>query len=632
MSPLTPAQQSAVNYFDGDSMIIAAAGSGKTRVLVEKVVKIMEKRAPSNKTVAVVTFTEKAAGELRERISRRLHKPSQSLQAGTIHALAASLLQKFGQKFQKVIEINTEFQVLDGPLALLERERTVREGLLSELEAGEPEAARLVDSFGFRRGIGLLQDLMTKRASIPGEYMKLERTMEQRYTERKLQLNRLDFDDLEMLLLKLLGDSAGLAACRDAFSWILVDEFQDTSPIQWEILSRLHEPGANRLVIVGDPRQSIYRFRGADPAVLEKAKPVFEKTGEIFFLNENFRSDPAVIDLVNRVTAPLFDPSSPPLIATRKNLAVAGWEILPLPKTKTIEERRGLEAMEVAKKLKTLLEKGHSPREAALLFRSRTAVPYFEREFKAREIPYQTRAGESLLEKKEILPILLLLRAIRRDEDSIASFGLSRSLLAPLRGEILNLREKIAAGNLDPLREKALSFSTDGEERTNVVLFFKLLERLREIGAVTTGDLVDRIEALRREEVPIPCAEIDLRREAVPLLTIHGAKGLEFRTLFLCDLAARSPGGRGVFRTDSRGELLLKEKDSGKIGLKDGLKKSEDYKEAEKREKALDMEEEKRLLYVALTRAMERIILPLETGENRAAGLMARWIYPYVLN
>jgi len=635
----TPHQQSAVVYFEGDSAILAGAGSGKTTVLVEKVATLVEKLHVPLSRILVVTFTEKAAGEMKGRIAKRLGAGIHDLDPlsiGTIHGTASDLLRRFGAP----IGVDPEFSIMNEFLSNLERLRTVRGKFLELIEARHPEALEAVERLGLRESLRFFLKRLGRAPAegLDGPYAGAFREIGSSYRSRKEKLKMLDFDDLETSLLALLERKEERNTLSQLFDWILVDEFQDTSPIQWKILSHLHRPPKNKLVIVGDPRQSIYRFRRADPSLFLKiAREIQDEGGRLFHLNENFRSAPEVVEFVNLVSAPLFEEHYPPLVATRQDLA-GHVDRLSIPVDGLAREIRKSEAKGVADHLTELRRQGHLWKSMALLFRTRHAVSHYVAVLKDAEIPYRASMGESLLERPEVIATTFLLKKCASPPDREKSFIETALSHTPLAG----FPPPDAGAAISPWIETffaGIISLFEPEVHRNLEAFKNLILDLVRLDISDLNSLIDNLASLREEGARIPCPSADDGLgDAVTLMTVHASKGLEFPIVVLCDLAAKpsfSARSRGTYVESSGGEIVLKEKDKDATGLKDRLVKGERFSDLEGREKEEEFEESKRLLYVALTRAKERLVLPLplplekktRKGQTRSAD-WSDWLQP----
>ena len=626
MRTLTAKQQAAVLHVDGDAAILAGAGSGKTFVIVEKVAALVERLHVPPEKVLVVTFTEKAAAEVKERIDRRL-APVHGGFVGTIHGFAADVLRSHGD----AIGLAPDFRILNEFLTDLEKARALREKALERIEAEDPEILDAVGRFGFRKTLGFFLNLLSEPPHRRGgsAFPATLAALLEGYRSRKTALNALDFDDLEERLLVLLKTDPSSFAGR--FSWVIVDEFQDTSPAQWEILSKLRQISGARLAIVGDPRQSIYRFRGADPSLFLKVKASLEKTGgRAFDLPENFRSAPEIVAFVNAVAEPLFKERFPPMTSVRTD-PPGRVERLDLEDGK-LGDLRMAEAEAVARRLAGLRQEGHLWKSMAVLFKTRKAVPAYEAAFKAYEIPYRTSLGEPLLERPEVLALLFWMErkaGASEREIPFLDTGLRHS---PLRDFPEDIAPDPLPACLDALFEKTEALFPE-RARANLKAFRSLLNDLLSLGVGHLKALTRNLQALREEGARITCPqEIDEKTDAVTMMTVHGAKGLEWPIVVLGDLKAAPVRPPSLYLVSDDGELLLKEGDASASGLRTKLVKNEAYLEKEAREREEALEESKRLLYVALTRARDRLILPIPTSKDRdgkgrtAPGRWSDWL------
>lgn len=599
MHTLTPSQQSAVFFNEGDSTLLAGAGSGKTSVIVEKVAVLVERlHVPSDK-ILVVTFTEKAAAEVKERIEKRCGQSGMTL--GTLHGFAADILRNQGE--------SPDLRILNEFLTSLEKGRCVREKTLTLIEERDPETLRAVERFGFKRSLKFFIDLMSEPAHRRGQhpFQSAFAAIQSHYEARKSALGAVDFDDLETRLLAFIKSAPQVFESK--FSWIIVDEFQDTSPIQWEILDCLRKAARCRIVLVGDPRQSIYRFRGADPSLFLKiGRELKQEGGKILELAENFRSSRGVVAFVNAVAEPLFTENFPPMKAMRKD---EGFVERLWIEDGPAAEFRAAEASAVTQRLLELRSEGHLWKTMALLFKTRKAVPAYEEALRARGIPYRTSLGEPLLERPEILSLLFWMQKRAGTSASEASFlstALNHSLLKDFTEDLA--LDPLPA-YLDGLFEKIIPLFPE-KAQANLKSFQNLTRDLMSLGVGHLKALVQNMMILRDEEARIPCPDaVDSKADAVSILTVHGAKGLEWPIVALCDLKANPPRASSLYLAGEDGELLLKEDDGAAAGLKTSLIKTEAFTEKENREREEALEESKRLLYVALTRARDRLLLPL---------------------
>ncbi len=616
----------------GDAVVLAGPGSGKTLVLVEKVAHLVEAKKVPLSQILLLTFTEKAAGEIKGRLSDRLRvKQLETETIGTIHSALATFLRTYGEGHT----IRPDFQILDEPLARLQKMRAAREFLHAGLLKEEKGVISFVSQFGLKTSLKILSELMTGEAP-ENPYSGVIDKARSLYEGQKRRRNLLDFDDLEILGLALLKKAEICEAISRKISWILIDEFQDTNRTQWEVALSLYrpqrgKPSENHLVIVGDPRQSIYRFRGAHPEIFREAVQKIlsgnpPEAGRLFHLDENFRSDPAVIDFINRLTPRLFPEDPRRLIAKRTaHNNVSPVRIRSLEAQGSLSDQRLEEARQTAREILSLRQEGYQFRQMALLFRTRRAMPVFETVFRDLGIPFQSVRSESLLERPEILTATLFLKRQFAPEDPIARIALESFDIA------VSLPEKGTSSQVGAIFETLIP-QFPKTVRPQLEAFQGLLQRLlslEETGLPVTGlpvtglpvtgapvtdlkGLWETIQALRADEARIPCPEEASTDDHVSLLTVHAAKGLEFPVVFLSDLGSLPSSSPAPF-------LIL----DGRIFFRPNgaspLAKPDDYDQAVVELKKREEEESRRLLYVGLSRARERLILTLPPKKKKGA-------------
>lgn len=564
---LTPEQEEIVDD-NGSAAIIASPGSGKTTVLAEKIAHLA-RRGTDLERILVVTFTEKAARELQGRVAK-------SPPIGTIHAFFAGLIRRWGG----TLGLGSDFDILDETLADLFRRQSLQRSFEGLVRERDPLALDFVAEHEFHGALRHALHLLTTRPSDPAP--PLARRLREAYQSDKREARLLDFQDLETLGLQILRDAALGERIASSFDWILVDEFQDTSRSQWEMLQLLYRPQLNRLVVVGDPRQSIYRFRGANPDFFWQAIRSIEETGgKVFYLDHNFRSCPALIRYLNRITPSLFPDCPRPLVATRPATADGGVEILPFDAPAEAARRRQMEASHVADKITSLTKGGVPLSDMALLFRTHRAIRTFEQTFHRRRIPCSV-SHDLLLDQPEVASAIWQLRALFDPNDPLPPVALETTPLSPRPDVAVDLSHPEGLDRWFDHLHQELGKRPEAERYLSD--FKGLLLRLLRLN-LTPLDLIRALESIRRDKVRLHPSPTQRPPVGVQLLTVHAAKGLEFPSIFLCDLPA----------TPSR---------KGRGGERD----------AEEEER-----ESRRLLYVALTRARDRVFLPLPRSPARPA-------------
>jgi len=518
------------------------------------------------------------------------------------------------------------------------------------------------------------------------------------YDKIKREKGVLDFDDLLITARNLLRDNAEARAYfKGSYKYILIDEFQDTDPLQAETAFFLAEEPAGRgadwedvrledgkLFLVGDPKQSIYRFRRADIEVYERSKRALRKNGSLVDITVNFRSTPGVIEPVNSAFEGLmrrpergdYQPDYVPLEAYRKGQA-PGLVVLsaegPLPESLSVSERRAFEASAIAWLVKDAVEEGRwrvfdkglkSERpvryeDIALLFRATTGLDIYEEAFRAWEIPYRTAGGKAFYSRGEIRAVVAVLTAVENPHDGTAVVGALRSpffgisddeiFLQWSRCGTLNYEEAEAEGEvkrafetLRELRARRNSHSPvvlldrlfeatgalpvfymrpQGEQRAaNLLKISAMAAKLEETGPLTFKRFVrwtaeQSGRAVHEGESPVREAGDDF----VSVLTVHKAKGLEFPVVV-------APGLWAQWSTRPERVVADRGSEALEINLSAGSGiGTSGWAEAWEREKKILEAERVRLLYVAMTRAREKFVLPClfdfdRSGEGSEAG------------
>ncbi|MDI3280093.1 MAG: UvrD-helicase domain-containing protein [Bacillota bacterium] len=555
-----------------------------------------------------------------------------------------------------------------------------------------------------RDGYARVESLWTDLASQPyvESFLGLLEGLEARWRRRREETAALDYDDLQLLVRDLLRRPEVARRYQGRYRFLLVDEYQDINPLQQEIISLLaglegwpFQPAADAgggegrspvLFLVGDPKQSIYGFRGAEAGFFHAAvKTLQERGGEVVPLRENFRTLPGLLAFVNLVgryvfqgraaaggaeagrteTAAAWEEGVPGRPGPLANPGSPVAELLLVPQSGTAEERRAAEAEAVAGRIEELVrEEGRQYREIALLFRTLADVGLYERALRRRGIPYLVAGGRGLYQRPEVTDLFSLLRFLADPEDDLSLAAVLRSPLFGLSDDALCLlalcaggpeRGKPGRGRLWQALQAAEELLPPGNDltlarraagvleglllqrdllaphellaravaETDLVAFWaarpdgrQALANVRKLeGAVErivsetgnsalSGFLAYLEEILEREaEEGEADPEVE-EAQAVKLLTVHKAKGLEFPVVFLVD------AGR-AFVSESEGVLFDRERG---LGLKVLNHEGEPlptglYREIQAALERRGEEEEARILYVAMTRARDYLII-----------------------
>lgn len=615
---LNQPQKEAVLHTEGPLLIFAGAGSGKTRVITHRIAYLIAKGVAPD-TILAVTFTNKAAEEMRERITQLLtliFPPPLSHQTpltdrgspshldmliyrnfdtsspwiGTFHSLGAFILRESGS----AIGIPHSFTILDEDDALrMVKDVLKKEGIESEYYA--PARVRSLISW--------IKTNEPEPASLDETIRLLFAAYEKELTDAKC----LDFDDLLSKPVHLFRDHpAILERYQERWRYMHIDEYQDTNHLQYLLAFMLAKRHSN-IAVVGDDDQAIYSWRGADWRNILSFKNDWP-AAKVVALEENYRSSPSIVKAANAVIA-RNAVRHPKQLWTQKNDG-------PLP-CLFVADHSAAEAHYVALHILDLFEQGKKPADIAILFRTNAQSRALEEALIAANIPYKLVSGTKFYERKEIKDLLAYVRYALNPSDRVA---LGRIINTPPRGIGKALQVKYFAC----LHQQAALQKVTPAERARIEAFEKICRDIREetqsksiyevikmlvarIGFIDylAGDKngEERIEnaqellaaARRYDDIPAPESAQKFLEEAVlmsdqdglrnwgdqsnkedkgqiPLMTVHAAKGLEFDTVFV-------------------------------TGLEEGL-----FPHALSQE-AHELEEERRLFYVALTRARERVII-----------------------
>lgn len=621
LKDLNPPQREAVLHGDGPLLILAGAGSGKTRVITYRIAHLIRERDVRPGNILAVTFTNKAATEMRERLERLLSIPLRGLWISTFHAACVRILrqhvERIGYKRQFVIYDETDrsslIKTCMHDLGIDDKHYQPRAviGRISALKNNltDPEQyARTSAGFGFDDAVGRTYEL---------------------YTERLKESGGLDFDDLLMLSVRLLEQHPDvLEHYQQLFQHILIDEYQDTNRAQYRLV-RLLTAKHKSLCVVGDDDQSIYKFRGADITnILNFEKDYTDTT--IIKLEQNYRSTENILGAASAVVKRNLGRKDKTLWTSRRG----GEQVLCYT---AVDEKD--EARYICRNIEAFVNDGRALREIAILYRTNAQSRALEDALRNRSIPYRIFGGLRFYDRKEIKDIIAYLRVLHNPADSVS---LRRIINVPARGigdTTIDKLEKMAQQKGVQLYESAkdpaaaeIGKAASGKLRE----FTAFMERLRtDRDDLTLTDLARRviddsgyIKALEEErsiEARIRIENLtefltatedfqEQNREAgldafldqvalitdmeqqsagdgkvrsnvnsVTLMTLHNAKGLEFPVVFMA-------------------------------GMEEGL-----FPHSRSAESEEELEEERRLCYVGMTRAKERLILT-HASERRLYG------------
>ena len=605
LSKLNDEQRKAVLHRDGPLLILAGAGSGKTRVITYRIAYLIGDGHARPDEVLAVTFTNKAAAEMRGRIEALMASPQRTIWVGTFHGIAHRLLRRHWQE----TGLPRNFQIIDGNDQLRLIRRAIRHLELDEALWAPREAQWFINA---RKEEGLRAQHLDGVADPHAQTLiKIYRA----YEERCAGLGLVDFGELLLRAHELWRRHPEvLAHYRQRFPQVLVDEFQDTNAIQYAWLRQLIGT-SGKLFVVGDDDQSIYGWRGARVEHMQKFQKDFESV-RLVRLEQNYRSTATILQAANAVIA---NNSS----RLGKELWTDGAAGEPIILFAAFNEHE--EARYCVERIKGWQEHGRRYDDHAILYRTSAQSRVFEETLRQRGIPYRVYGGFRFYERAEIKDVLAYLRLIAWREDDAA---FERVVNTPNRGigqRSLDIIRDTAKRAGTPLWRAAQAAIGDGalgaRGAAAASRFLSLIEDLS-AGAMGTplGTLVktviietgledhyrkektageiDRLENLEElvraagdyiavldegadaltEFLAIAALEAGEGQandyeDSVQLMTLHSAKGLEFRNVFL-------------------------------VGLEEGL-----FPHQRCSDDATQLEEERRLCYVGLTRAKEKLII-----------------------
>jgi DNA helicase-2/ATP-dependent DNA helicase PcrA len=604
LDALNDVQAAAVAHTDGPVLIFAGAGSGKTRVLTHRIATLVrDKGVPADRILAV-TFTNKAAGEMKSRLERMIGSTARDLWVGTFHAMCVRILRRDGAK----IGIGANFVIIDDT----DQRAVVRE-IITDLNYDERQ---------FAPGACLAEIGKAKNALIwPDQYLEKATTFQteryaniyKEYERRLAESNSLDFDDLIVRTIDLLErDAPTRKKYQEKFQYVLVDEYQDVNAAQYRLVALLAEKSKN-LTVVGDDDQSIYSWRGSDYKMILRFEKDF-KGAKVFKLEENYRSTQRILEAASALVSKNATRAEKKLFTNRAE----GDPISVFPAATERDEARY-----TVEKVKQLVRDGSAYRDFLVLYRTNAQSRVFEEALLADGIPYRVVGGVGFYARAEIKDVIGYLRYILNPSDSIA---FKRIINVPRRGigqqtlaalvQAANA-EHVTAGeavyNPDLLRravpkkqkelERFAELVGEFRERAKTIGVADLLTAVmeetgyvRELQAEETHDSRARLENLQEligvardyeSNEPEPTLEgflanislisdldaLDPDSSYVTLMTLHGAKGLEFPNVFLS-------------------------------GLEEGV-----FPHTRALTDVPELEEERRLAYVGITRAMDRLFL-----------------------
>jgi len=593
---LNPPQKEAVTTTEGPLLVLAGAGSGKTRVITHRIVHLIHNGVlPHN--ILAVTFTNKAAKEMRERVTTLIQQYPPSQRAAldshptvtTFHSLGVRLLREH----HETLGLRRHFVIYD-------RSDSVR-AVKSAVEAAgynpkEFEPKKILSRISRAKGDALSQSQYTSDASTYPEKVTAE--VWRHYDEILKQNQALDFDDLLVKTLTLLRDYPYVREIiQQRFLYIHVDEYQDTNKIQFEII-RLLAGEKENICVVGDLDQSIYSWRGADIKNVLQFERVFKKAQTIL-LEENYRSTKTIIGASNDIINKNKN-------RVEKNVFTNNHDGDPIELFAAMNGSD--EADYIARSASTLVKDGVNPSDIAVLYRTNFQSRALEEAFMQHDIPYQL-LGTKFFERKEVKDVLSYLR-LAFNPDNTAD--LVRVINEPTRGIGKVTMLKVVEGRRHELT---------GAVAEKVARFDALMQDISDTArtksiAETMAFIISRtgIEAsLRKEGTEDDLSRLENLRELVSLATRFNELGPEEAVEALLETAALQSDQDELDNESEKGAVRLMTVHAAKgleflyvfiAGMEEGLFPHERLDDT-----GIDHEEERRLFYVALTRAGKKVFL-----------------------
>jgi DNA helicase-2/ATP-dependent DNA helicase PcrA len=568
LTTLNPAQRQAVEAIQGPVLILAGPGSGKTRVITHRVAYLVKLCGVQPHRIMAVTFTNKAAREMRDRLGQLLGQAAEALTLGTFHAICARILRREGQ----AIGLDSGFVIYDEDDQLTLMKQAMEElnldpkqfaprALLSAIGAAK---SRLLSPGGYAEWVSSYFDEVVHRVY-------------QRYQELLSKGKAVDFDDLLMKTVQMFQDHPQiLNRYQSKYAHVLVDEFQDTNIVQYMLMKQMAGKHRN-LCAVGDPDQSIYSWRFADLRNILSFEKDYPEA-RVVLLAQNYRSTKTILEVASDVISANRQRKPKELWTENED----GASVTVIESYNAEDEAQSLVGQEQM-----------SLKDCAVMYRVNAQSRALEETFLRYGVPYRLVGGTRFYQRREVKDIIAYLRLTHNRQDNVSfariinipARGIGPRSISQLQswakardsslfGLISQSRELSLSRLLDEILERSgyreyILSKEDGEERWENVMELKSVAR--------EYDELDPEEALTTflEKVSLVADidELDEKAEAVTLITLHQAKGLEFPAVFI-------------------------------VGLEEGIlphRRSFDSPE--------EMEEERRLCYVGITRAKKRLYL-----------------------
>jgi len=595
---LSENQKKAVLHIEGPLLVFAGAGSGKTKTLTYRVAYLIEELKVKPDNILAVTFTNKASEEMKERIKNLLNKDINLFWIGTFHSMCSRILRKE----IAYLGYNKNFTILDEDDSL----KIIDEAIKNlDFQKNYFQSREIYNKISYIKSRGLfVEDYIPKDG-----YDEALKKIFLKYEEIKKNSNLVDFDDLINFVTKILNQNDIISRYySEKFKFILVDEYQDINPAQHKLLKALTKYNKN-IFVVGDDDQSIYKFRGSSLELMLSFKDDFEKV-EVVYLSENYRSTETIVNASKFLIKNNKTREEKPLYAIKSG----GDKIKLYRAINEIDEARF-----IIKKIIELKETGIDFSQIAILYRTNAQSRTFEEAAILFSIPYRLVGGIKFYQRKEIKDLLSYLRIVLNERDFLS---LERVFNFPKIGVGEKTFDKIkfyleTEKSLIDSLEKILEITKNKKVNNSITKFIENFKKWKNLqddifelinSIISDVQFLENIEEEKKENIYeflnivkefndrtgstrledflsyiSLISDVDTidTSDKITLMTVHSAKGLEFNSVFI-------------------------------VGLEEGL--FPHFKSLLSNE---DIEEERRLLYVAMTRAKENLYLTYSIRRTR---------------
>ncbi|HET7813767.1 MAG TPA: DNA helicase PcrA [Candidatus Baltobacteraceae bacterium] len=601
---LNDVQSDAVRHANGPCLIFAGAGSGTTRVLTHRIAYLLSEFETPPDRILAVTFTNKAAGEMKARLEKMVGNVARDLWVGTFHSMCVRMLRRDGGR----IGISSNFAIIDDT-----DQRSLIRDIIADLDYDERQmtpGACLAEISKAKNNLVWPEQYHEKNTSFLGERYANVYT---EYQRRLSESNSLDFDDLIVRTIDLFEkDEATRTKWQKKFQYVLVDEYQDVNFAQYRLIAILGDKHKN-VTVVGDDDQSIYSWRGSDYRMILRFEEDFPGA-KVFVLEQNYRSTQTILDAANALVNNNKNRQAKKLFTKRAE----GEKI-----TAFGADTERSEARYVVEKVKELVREGAAYRDFLVLYRTNAQSRVFEEALIAEGIPYRVVGGVGFYARAEIKDVIAYLRYIENPSDAIA---FKRIVNVPRRSigqqTLASLVSAANAANVSvgqavfdkELLKRAVPKKTKELER-----FAELIETLRgRTGEMSISDLLvavmeesGYVRELKNEDTADSRTRLENLQELVGVAREYEANEAEpslsnflANIALITDLDALEPDASYVTLMTLHGAKGLEFPNVFLTGLEEGV-----FPHSRALVDMTELEEERRLAYVGVTRAMDRLYL-----------------------